>query len=53
MKYWIQLNNALDKENQCCSEYSYEEDENGGFVLFKEQKLWLPLLPSMGIDIAF
>ena len=53
MKYWIQLNNALDKENQCCSEYSYEEDENGELVLFKEQKLWLPLLPSMGIDIAF
>lgn len=53
IKYWFQLNNALNKDNQCCSEFSYEENENGEFILLNEQKRWLPILPSLGINITF
>lgn len=52
-KYWLQLNNALNRENQCCSEYSYEMNDEGDFILINEQKDWLPLIPSIGFDISF
>ncbi|WP_162846901.1 TonB-dependent receptor plug domain-containing protein [Marinicella litoralis] len=52
-KYWLQLNNALNRKNQCCSEYSYEENDEGDFVLINEQKDWLPLIPSIGFDLSF
>ncbi|MCF6300515.1 MAG: hypothetical protein L3J52_05295 [Proteobacteria bacterium] len=53
MKYWIQLNNAFDRENQCCLEYDYEMDDTGQFLLTEERKEWLPFLPSIGIDMSF
>lgn len=52
-KYWLQLNNALNRENQCCSEYAYEMDDTGDFILINEPKNWLPLIPSIGFDISF
>lgn len=52
-KYWLQLNNALNRKNQCCSEYGYEMDDTGQFVLIDEQKDWLPLIPTIGFDISF
>lgn len=52
-KYWLQLNNALNRENQCCSEYSYEMNDAGDLILINEQKDWLPLIPSIGFDISF
>lgn len=52
-KYWLQLTNALNRENQCCSEYSYEANDAGDFVLINEKKDWLPLIPSLGFDISF
>lgn len=52
-KYWLQLNNALNRKNQCCSEYSYEENDEGQFELINEQKDWLPIIPSIGFDISF
>ncbi|MCB1583721.1 MAG: TonB-dependent receptor [Xanthomonadales bacterium] len=53
VRYWVQVFNILDRKNQCCSEYSYEENDEGEFVLIDEQKDWLPLIPSIGIDISF
>ncbi len=52
-KYWLQLTNALNRENQCCSEYSYEMDSSGDFVLVSEFQGWLPLIPTIGFDISF
>ena len=53
IKYWFQINNLFNRKNQCCSEYSYEADESGEFILINEQKNWLPIIPSLGIDISF
>ena len=53
IKYWFQINNLFNRKNQCCSEFSFEENDSGDFVLIDEQKNWLPIIPSLGIDIYF
>lgn len=53
VKYWLQVNNALNRKNQCCSDYDYDELDDGSFELVLDQKDWMPLIPSLGIDISF
>ena len=53
LRYWFQLANATNQDNPCCSEYTFEENDLGVLSLTKQQKYWMPIIPSMGIDINF
>jgi hypothetical protein len=50
---WFQLSNALDRKNECCTEYSYELTVNNHLELSHQNKYWLPILPSIGINFYF
>jgi len=51
--FWVQISNALDRDNQCCSEYAYDQDESGQLVLTDESIRWLPFIPTLGFNIYF
>jgi hypothetical protein len=43
-----ELGNALDRDNRCCTDYSTEL-RDGRWVLLRDDRNWLPLLPSLGV----
>jgi hypothetical protein len=43
-----ELGNALDRENRCCTDYS-TEFVDGRWVLWRDHRNWLPLLPALGV----
>lgn len=43
-----ELGNALDRENRCCTDYA-TEFVDGRWVLQRDDRNWLPLLPSLGV----
>ena len=45
---FIEVSNALDRENQCCVEYEIGE-ANGVPTYTRQVDAWLPMVPSAGV----
>jgi len=50
---WLQVTNALNRNNECCIEYSYQTGANNPAILNAKSKSWLPMIPSFGINLFF
>ena len=51
---FLELTNALDRDNVGAYEYDVEEDEvNGGYLLAREPVTLLPIIPSLGVRWTF
>jgi len=46
---FAEVTNALNRQNPCCVDFSYGYDADGGLVLDREYRHWLPLVPSVGV----
>jgi len=46
---FVEVNNALDKENACCVTYDVEENPDGSLTYTRDLDTWLPLIPSIGV----
>jgi len=46
---FLEVNNALDRENPCCVHYDVEEGEDGSLIYTRDLDTWLPLIPSVGV----
>ncbi len=46
---FVEVNNALDRENPCCVHYDVEENEDGSLLYTRDLDTWLPLIPSVGV----
>lgn len=47
---FLDVLNLLDRENPCCVEYDFDDEEG---VLEREIEHWLPLIPSLGVRWEF
>jgi len=45
---FAEVTNALDRGNQCCTDYAYRY-EAGRLALDREYRHWLPVVPSVGV----
>jgi outer membrane receptor protein involved in Fe transport len=46
---FVEITNALARENPCCTTYTYTQDANGTPTLNQEVDNWLPLVPMFGV----
>ena len=46
---FIELSNAMSRENPCCVEYAVTEHPDGSVTLEDDIDSWLPLVPSVGV----
>lgn len=46
---FVELNNALDRENPCCVHYDVSQNPDGSLSYSNNQDVWLPLIPSAGV----
>ncbi len=46
---YLEVTNALSRENPCCSEYTLSTGTDGTAILNRETDSWLPLVPSFGV----
>jgi hypothetical protein len=46
---FLEVSNALNRENPCCEDISYQTTIDGGILLETEVRTWLPLIPSIGV----
>jgi outer membrane receptor protein involved in Fe transport len=46
---FVEVSNALDRDNPCCRDWDIERDEAGNPVLEHSYDYWLPFLPAIGI----
>ena len=46
---FLEVNNALDRENACCVHYGVEENPDGSLRYTRDLDTWLPLVPSAGV----
>ncbi len=46
---FVELTNALDRGNPCCTDFSPETTDDGAIRLEQEYRYWLPLIPSLGV----
>jgi len=46
---FFEVSNALNRENPCCEDISYETAADGTVLLETETRTWLPLIPSIGV----
>jgi hypothetical protein len=49
----LEISNATNRRNQCCTEIEVEDDASGEPVIFGAPQHSLPLLPSLGIRWEF
>jgi hypothetical protein len=45
---YAELTNALNRANPCCVDYNVVPDD-GSYVLERDEDMWLPLVPSIGV----
>ncbi|MCZ6560458.1 MAG: hypothetical protein O6931_06185 [Gammaproteobacteria bacterium] len=50
---FIELTNALNRRNPCCSDFDLEDDGAGVFSLETNKDDWLPLLAAVGFLYEF
>ena len=46
---FLELNNALERGNECCTEYEITREADGTLTYGREVDSWLPLVPSIGV----
>ena len=46
---FVEVNNALDRENPCCVHYDVEQEPDGLLRYTRDSDTWLPLVPSAGV----
>jgi hypothetical protein len=46
---YLEVTNALNRKNPCCTDFSYESEAGGGMILEADVRHWLPLVPSIGV----
>ncbi len=47
---FLEVSNLTNRENPCCLDFDYEEDEDTGENVFERGvDYWLPLLPAIGV----
>jgi len=46
---FLEVSNALDRDNVCCVDWDVDEDDDGNQFLEHSDDYWLPLLPAIGI----
>jgi hypothetical protein len=46
---FVELSNALSRENQCCVEYDVRRNEDGSVSYDRDVSSWLPIVPSVGV----
>jgi len=49
LEAFVEVTNALSRDNPCCTDYSLSRDAEGNPVLTREVSNWLPLVPSVGV----
>ncbi|MCJ7814649.1 MAG: TonB-dependent receptor, partial [Xanthomonadales bacterium] len=50
---FLEVTNATDRHNPCCTEYGTAEDTNGNLVLTQDREYWIPFVPSLGLLWVF
>ncbi len=50
---FMEISNALDRRNECCSDFSLGDAGGGGLRLQETRRHWLPLVPSLGVIWSF
>ena len=46
---FIEVSNALNRQNVCCVDWDVTDGPDGSFVLENSRDYWMPLLPAIGI----
>ena len=47
---FLEISNVTNRQNECCLDYDFEEDEDTGERVFERGvDYWLPLLPAVGV----
>jgi hypothetical protein len=46
---FVEVNNALDRENPCCVHYGVTQNPDGSLNYSRDLDTWLPLVPSAGV----
>ncbi len=46
---FVEVSNAIDRENPCCAEYDVGQAPDGTLTATKKVDSWLPLVPSAGV----
>jgi outer membrane receptor protein involved in Fe transport len=47
---FLEVTNLANRQNECCYDYDFEEDEDTGEEFFgRSRDFWLPLMPAVGI----
>jgi hypothetical protein len=46
---FAEVTNLLDRNNPCCTDFSFEPVSGGGTELEREYRDWLPLVPNVGV----
>jgi outer membrane receptor protein involved in Fe transport len=46
---FIEVSNALNRQNVCCVDWDIEEDDAGNVTLESSLDYWMPLLPAIGV----
>ncbi len=49
LNVFAEVSNVLDRQNPCCTDFSYELDDEGAAILEREYRNWLPLIPNVGV----
>ena len=50
---FIEITNAINRKNPCCTEFERYMDESGNDRLRLQNRNWLPLVPSVGVLWTF
>ena len=46
---FVEVNNALERENACCVKYDVTRNPDGSLNYARDEDSWLPLVPSAGV----
>jgi outer membrane receptor protein involved in Fe transport len=46
---FVEVNNALSRENECCVKYEVTANPDGSLNYARRESSWLPLVPSAGV----
>ena len=49
LNVFAEVTNLLDRNNPCCTDFSFEPVSDGGTELEREYRDWLPLVPNVGV----
>jgi hypothetical protein len=49
LNVFAEVTNVLDRQNHCCTDFSYETEDDGAAILEHEYRNWLPLIPNVGV----